>query len=314
MQIPHGIDFKQYIKLVGEGEEQEIRPAGYWKPNLIERSYGEVITGDCLPWAKTFPLFRLRPGELTLWGGMNGHRKSMLLGQVMLNLLETRKVAIASLEMKPVETLWRMCLQAAGTGNPSKEFIERFSDYTDRNLVVYDQLDTVKSDRILGFVHYCASELKCEHIVIDSLTKCALGTRDADAEADFIDRLQWAAKTLQCHIHLVCHVRKPQDRGEEYQPTKFDVRGAGQLVDLCDNLVIVWKDKKRESMKGINLEGKHQEYFDSHSDQVLKIEKQRHGAWEGNVNLFFHNPSLQFVSEENRVKNLDAIMKKTLEI
>jgi twinkle protein len=203
-----------------------------------------------------------------------------------------------------------MCLQAAGTGNPSKEFVERFSDYADRNLLVYDQLDTVKSDKILGFVHYCASEMKCTHIVIDSLTKCGLGTADRDKEADFIDRLQWAAKSLNCHIHLVCHVRKPESRGEDYKPNKFDVRGAGQLVDLCDNLVIVWKDKKRESMKGVTLDMKNQEYFDRHSDQVLLIEKQRHGAWEGNINLFFHGPSLQFTSEENRVKNLDEVMKR----
>jgi twinkle protein len=310
MQIPHGIDFSKFIKLVGEGEAQEIRSAGYWKNDLIERSYGEKITGDCLPWAKTFPLFRLRPGELTLWGGMNGHRKSMLVGQVMLNLLEDHKIAIASLEMKPTETLWRMCLQAAGTGNPSREFVERFSDYTDRNLLVYDQLDTVKSDKILGFVHYCASEMKCTHIVIDSLTKCGLGTADRDKEADFIDRLQWAAKSLNCHIHLVCHVRKPESRGEDYRPNKFDVRGAGQLVDLCDNLIIVWKDKKRESMKGVTLDIKNQEYFDKHTDQVLLIEKQRHGSWEGNVNLFFHGPSLQFTSEENRVKNLDEAIKR----
>lgn len=310
MQIPHGVDFNKFIKLVGEMEAQEIHSAGHWKQELIERSYGETITGDCLPWAKTFPLFRLRPGELTLWGGMNGHRKSMLLGQVMLNLLETHKVAIASLEMKPTETLWRMCLQAAGTGNPPKQFVERFSDYADKNLLVYDQLDTVKSDKILGFVHYCASVMKCTHIVIDSLTKCGLGTADRDKEADFIDRLQWAAKSLNCHIHLVCHVRKPDNRGEDYKPNKFDVRGAGQLVDLCDNLVIVWKDKKRESMKGVNLDLKNQEYFDKHSDQVLLIEKQRHGAWEGNINLFFHGPSLQFTSEENRVKNLDEVMKR----
>lgn len=310
MQIPHGVDFSKYIKIVGECEAQEIFPAGRWKNDLIERIYGEKVTGDCLPWAKTHPLFRMRPGELTLWGGMNGHRKSMLIGQVMLNLLEDRRVAIASLEMKPAETLWRMCLQAAGTGNPSREFVERFSDYTNRNLLIYDQLDTVQSDKILGFVHYCASEMQCQHIVIDSLTKCGLGTADRDKEADFIDRLQWAAKSLNCHIHLVCHVRKPDNRGEDYRPNKFDVRGAGQLVDLCDNLIIVWKDKKRESMKGADLDIKNKEYFDKHTDQVLLIEKQRHGSWEGNVNLFFHAASLQFTSEENRVKHLDDVIKR----
>jgi twinkle protein len=310
MQIPNGINFAEYIQEVGLVEAQEIHNAGYWEKDLIERSHGEKITGDCLPWAKTFPVFRLRPGELTLWGGMNGHRKSMLLGQVMLNLLETHRVAIASLEMKPTETLWRMCLQAAGTGNPPEAFVKRFSDYADRTLLIYDQLDTVKADKILGFVHYCAKVMGCEHIVIDSLTKCGLGTTDRDKEADFIDRLQWAAKSLNCHVHLVCHVRKPNNVGEEYQPTKFDVRGAGQLVDLCDNLIIVWKNKKRESMKGMNLELKNLEYFQSNSDQILKVEKQRHGAWEGNINLYFHDQSLQFTSEENRVKNLDEVMKR----
>jgi len=49
MNIPHGVDFSQFIQLVGEMEAQEIHSAGYWKQELIERSYGETITGDCLP-------------------------------------------------------------------------------------------------------------------------------------------------------------------------------------------------------------------------------------------------------------------------
>jgi hypothetical protein len=63
-------------------------------------------------------------------------------------------------------------------------------------------------------------------------------------------------------------------------------------------------------MKGMNLELKNLEYFQSNSDQVLIVEKQRHGAWEGKVNLYFHDQSLQFTSEENRVKNLDEVMKR----
>lgn len=161
----------------------------------------------------------------------------------------------------------------------------------------------VRGEKILGFIHYCAKELGCRHIVIDSLTKCGINSDDRNAEKDFIDRLQWAAKTLKCHIHLVCHVRKPNAHGEEYVPNKFDVRGAGELTDLVDNVFIVWKDKRKEAAEeaqrnGFPLEPKEQKALEN-CDQMLIIAKQRHGAWEGSFKLWFHE-SMQFTSDENR--------------
>jgi twinkle protein len=286
LNIPHNVDFRDYITIIGEAEAQEIHHAGYWREQIHERAKNLELSGDLLPWSKVSQHFKIRAAEITLWAGMNGHKKSMVLGQVALSLMcQGKKIAIASLEMKPEETLWRMCQQAAGltAGQPSHEFINTFMDLANEYLVIYDQLDSVKTEKILGFVNYCGQVLDCDHIMIDSLAKCGIGVEN-----------------LNTHIHLVSHVRKPQSAGEEYIPTKFDVKGSSALVDLVDNLVICWANKKRESLKQLGqLDEKEQEYFDKTFDQLLIIAKQRHGRWEGKVGLY-HHQSLQFVSREGK--------------
>lgn len=305
MRIPDDIDFADYIQLVGELEAQEIHPADYWMDKLLDRvENGYLVVGDTMPWSKTHDRFRFRAGEMTLWGGMNGHRKSMFLGQVMTHLAKTRKVAIASLEMSPEETLFRMCCQSGGVISPSSDYVRKWATWAGENILIYDQLDKVAGEKILGFIHYCAKVLECKHVVIDSLTKCGIASDDRNGEKDFIDRLQWAAKTLKCHIHLVVHVRKPQSAGEEYIPTKFDVRGAGELVDMADNLILLWKDKKRERLAediemNFGLDIKQKEYYESHCDQLAIVAKQRHGRFEGTFN-FWMDKSMQFTSQEGK--------------
>ena len=303
MNIPEGVDLRDYIRIVGELEAQEIYSAGAWREPLLKKADGDDdLTGCTLPWGKTFGQFRLRPSEITVLGGMNGHRKSMVTTQMALALAhQGQKIAIASLEMKPVETLWRMCLQSSGisSGRPSKEFINRFTDFADSHVLIYDQLDSVKTEKVLGFVNYVSSELGVQHIFIDSLAKCGIGVENREGEADFINNLAYSAKHLGCHIYLVSHVRKPHSAGEEYIPTKFDVKGNSAIVDLADNLIICWSDKKREGLKLIERDEKQQEYIDKSYDQRLIVAKQRHGAWEGTIGLYSHH-SLQFTSRENQ--------------
>lgn len=305
MNIPDHIDFEEYLATIGLLESPEIHAAGHWREELLAVSKdGFRVVGDCLPWSKTYDTVRLREGELSLWAGINGHKKSMLLGFIMLELAKFRKVAIASLEMTPVQTLFRMACQYAGH-RPNTGAMNQFLQWADENILVYDQLDKTPVIKILGFVYYCAKELGCHHIVIDSLTKCGIPQGDHVAEKEFIDRLQWAAKTLKVHIHLVCHVRKPSSAGEEHVPSKFDVRGAGELVDLCDNLFIVWKDKRVEDAKkrhAAHLElSKIQEALLEMPDQKLIVAKQRHGTDEPTINLWFHDSSMQFLGSSKPV-------------
>lgn len=306
IEIPNDIDWDDYIKLCGDLEASDVHSAGWWKDEMLDIARnGESSWGDSLGWPKTED-FKLRPSEITLWCSMNGHRKSMILGQIMLHISQHSRIAICSLEMTPAQTLMRMARQACGikTGEMSEQFVSDFADYADHNVLVFDALDTIAPTRVLGFVHYSARELGCKHIVIDSLTKVGLKHDDTNAEKDFMNRLQHAAKTLGVHIHLVCHVRKPASGDETWIPSKFDVRGASSIVDLSDNLVIVWKNKKREQLKEIaktvELDEKQQEYLEKSYDQKLIVEKQRHSAWEGCFNFYFHNNSLQLTERENQ--------------
>lgn len=264
----------------------------------IETGGGQ--SGERLPWSKLDDVQRLRPGELSVWAGINGHGKSNLLGQVILWRLANQKALIASLEMKPHQTLHRMIAQYTGC-QPAKEFAFSVLDKLEDRLWIYDQLDTVKSDRILALVYYAAKDLGVHHVVIDSLMKCGFGSEDYDAEKKFIDRLQWAAKSLGIHIHVVMHARK--GKSENDMLDKFDVKGGSAMTDIPDNVFIVQRNKRREEVQKKLSAGYKPLSPGEHDvleqpDVWFRVAKNRHGAEEGLFGLYFHKASGQYHAAE----------------
>jgi twinkle protein len=284
--ISHDIDF---LKFTGVVERQFIQHTrDYIDAVKIRFENGPEIRGEKLPWKKTFEKVGLRLGEVSLWPGVNGHGKSLVLGQVLLWLPYSIKSLIASLEMQPAATIERMVRQASGSAHPSQEFIHEFAEATE-NIYIYDQMDTVEPNRILGMIHYAAQELEVKHFMIDSLVKCGIAPDDYNRQTEFVDRLCWAAKTENIHIHLVHHARKGSKEGDELD--KFDIKGSGSITDLVDNIFIVHRNKNKEAK--IEL-GKEYDYMEP--DGYIKVNKQRHGEWEGKINLYFHKESQQYVS------------------
>ena len=297
MRNINDIDF---LKFVGKQESQFLEPASKFRKETHDIfDNGVLAFGDQLPWNKTAENFRLRPNEVTLWAGINGHGKSLVTSHVFAHLMQTRTCLIASLEMPISRTCHRMFKQIAGNANPPHEFIDQIFDWTDDRLWVYDQLDTVQPERIIGMCIYAFTELKIDHIVIDSLMKCGVPNKDTEKMQQFIDRLMWVAKTHGGHIHLVHHIRKGEN--EDIIPNKFDVKGAGEITDMVDNVCIVWKNKKkaREIEKGETVEK-------LVPDGVINVEKQRHGEWEGKIALYFDHASNQFKgSPDSRLQWFD---------
>ncbi len=283
--LPNNLNLEDFI---GVQESQHVRPPTDFKNKIIDRiKNGFRVEGEKLPWYKTFDLVRLRPGEVSIWAGINGHKKSMLLGQVLLWLPAQIKILIASLEMKPEATLERMVKQSLGSNKPDEKYLNRFFDLTE-NIWLYDQQDSVPSDRILGLVGYAAKELKMQHIAIDSLVKCGISLDDFTAQKDFIDKLSYMAKAFNVHIHLVHHVRKGKDEKEKL--SKMDVKGGGEITDLVDNVFLVQTNKSKKEKSEQN---KPVDKFEP--DQTLEVCKQRHGEWEGQIALWFRENGLQFV-------------------
>lgn len=286
--ISNDIDFLQFL---GLQERQYIEPTNAFIDEIKERfSGGYEIKGDKLPWPKTHDKVGLRPSEVSIWAGVNGHGKSLILGQILLWIPRDTKCLIASLEMKPAATLERMCRQSLGSGIPSDKYIEDFIDKTD-NMFIYDQTDTVEPDRILGMCYYAAKELGISHIMLDSLMKCGISPEDYPRQKEFVDRLCWCAKTNDIHIHLVHHIRKSGSESE--RPDKFDIKGAGEITDLVDNVFIVHRNKGKERNAEKEIPDPK---IEKQPDQTLRVAKQRHGEWEGTFGLWFHRPSMQFVS------------------
>lgn len=303
---PDTFDFQQYMV---EAEPQaKVLPAEAWRDELIASTRGgDVVTGARLPWSKTHDHIRFRGGEVTLWQGINGHGKSQLLGQASLGFgAQGERTCIASFEMKPLSTLKRMLRQAARVENPSEHFAARFMDWIQGRFWIYDQLGQVKPEMIYAVIRYCATRLQIKHIIIDSLMKCVRGEDDYNGQKDFVDMLTSLARDHNVHIHLVHHVRKKEN--EDSVPGKFDAKGSGSISDQVDQVLTVWRNKKKERAREQALRTGAEMPADlaDAPDAMLICDKNRHGEWEGSIALWYHAPSLQYVGD-SRCIPLDMI-------
>lgn len=271
-------------------EAQLLLPASRWADEAWERiESGPTMHGDPLPWPKTHDLFRMRPGEVTLWFGYSQHKKSLVVGQVMLWLLDRAKVVIASMEMQPPATIERISRQATGD-KPTRRYHDWVMKYTDDRLWLYDEADTVEPRRILAMVNYSVQILGAKHIVIDSLMKCIAGEDDYNGQKNFVDSLCQAAKRHNVHIHLVHHARKGQGKdSEDTPPSKHDARGAAVVTDLVDNVIAVHTNRRKAKSQDAG-----DEVDESLPDLSLYVWKQRHGEFsDAGIGLYWHEAGRQ---------------------
>lgn len=287
------IDFDKWA--MTPSEKAKVRPVSDWEREVLDHfCLPQEQRGAYLPWSKTHGDVRLRPGELSIWAGVNGHGKSMVLSQVVLSLIQQGETAcIASLEMKPVSTLARMARQAIGTEEPAPRAIRQFHEFLSGSLWLYDQQGTVQMQRMLAVVRYAREELGIQHFVIDSLMKCGIGSDDYNAQKQFVDCLSTYVRDSGLHIHLVAHSRKKET--EHTMMDKFDIKGASELTDMADNVFTLWRNKPKEAKAE---RGELDEQTKGAPDAVLMCDKQRHGEWEGKIALWFNKRTMQYTGKQ----------------
>jgi twinkle protein len=297
------IDFEAY--LAATENEAKVKKATVWKSEFIDELTNPPEDRSIpMPWTSTADSFAFRPGEVTVWAGGNGSGKSLMTGQVMLGLIkQNQKICIASFEMKPKVTLKRMIRQFAGKSMESTHYVktpieqkqdayDRFFGFIDNRLWLYDQQGTVNSRIIEAMCHHCATKLKIQHVVIDSLMKCIPGEDSYNEQKDFVDRLTAIARDHDIHIHLVHHIRKLSS--EEVRPGKADLRGSSAITDQVDNVLILWRNKKKQH----SLE-RGEQVDPMTPDAYLMCEKQRNGEKEPWFEFYFHADSQQFIDRFN---------------
>jgi twinkle protein len=293
--IPDTIDFSQYLRETDV--KVKVRQASAFTDDLLAefkpKKHGH--TAEMFS-TKMRGLIDFREGEVTVWAGYNGHRKSMFTSQVALDLaVQKQPTLIASMEMSPARTLARMARQAFATATPLPEELQRFSQWTDKRLWIFDHVGRVKPSVMLAVCNYFSQELRGRHVFIDSFMMVCESEESIDEQKQFVTDVVRTAAETGLHIHLVAHCRKPQT-GDEKPPTKYDIKGTGAITDQAHNVITVWSNKaKKAALEKDPNDAKAQ----GEPDQLVSIEKQRNGGYEGRVKLWFHEPGFRFMDDRS---------------
>lgn len=289
--IPDTIDLSGYLE---PEQSQAVRPANYFTEKALDILAGRnTAIGLPLPWSKAADRFAFRPGELTVWTGYKGHGKSMLLSQVLLHAMTNgERVFILSPEFRPEGILARKVRQAAANPHPPEPFARRFFDWASNGrLWLFDHQGSLTPDTVTGVIRYAIDQHAVNHVLVDSLMKCGIAPDDYTRQKKLVDDLQTIAHQTGVHLHLVAHARKGES---DDKPARLhDVKGASELCDMAENVLSVWKNKRKLDAQS-NGNTKH----DDDPDALLTVDSQRNGdGWTGSIRLWFHPASFQFLGD-----------------
>lgn len=288
------VNFAKFMK-PPEGWDR-VRPAQEYGDRVKERLFRDTAEGDTLPWSETNHKVRFRTGEVSVWGGRGGHKKSILTSQCAVGwMAQGAKLFVASLEMPVERTLERMARQAIGVDEPTEREIRKFVEWSDGRLWVYDELGNQSWRKIVALCRWAAEELGATHCLIDSLMMCGITPHDVDAARAFMDGLGNNSKYYKMHIHLVAHSKK--SGSEHRMMIGDDIAGTPDIYNKADNVFLLWQNI-RKLFERDKPEVDRKDKILHQPDALLRCAKQRFGPWEGWIRLWFEGKSLQHLTSE----------------
>ena len=269
---------------------------------LADTSESVALQGIQTPWSKLRDKVVLQFGCISTWIGIDGHKKSSVLNQIVAFAAKDHVVGLCSLEMDVRSIGELLCKQSLGATDPTNELKAQYLDWSANRILVYDHVGTVKSLEVYALILKMVRDYGARFIVIDCLQMVEGVCGDNEKERGFYAMLVSLAKGFNVHLAVVHHARKPEKGGDEYVPTRFDALGSGAISQLSSILAIVWSDKKKQRLQELQKIGEHLSEEDlehlSKPDTKLVIAKNRHIPWENTVGLWQH-PSRQFVGGPN---------------
>lgn len=257
--------------------------------------------GLSLPWPHTFAAnkFSFRPGELTVWSGYSGHGKTTLLNYVMVHGMQNSEViCTASLEISGGATVLKLSRQIVCQEQPTNVEIDRAVQWMGDQMCIYDQLGDSPLQDMLDVFLYARRRYGASQLVIDSLMMLDIADDDHNKQSVVAKTLLKLAREWNCHIHLVAHPRKAKDSSQ--QAGMNDVAGRANITNTADNVLLVWKNKKKiDAKRDEQLRGTPIPYdLQYEPDAVLTIDKCRTTGWTASIPLWFHDASCQFLSSD----------------
>lgn len=278
----------------------ELRSIGDFEDAIVAE-INRTDSGLLLPWKKTHDLLKLRDGELSIWGGMNGHGKSQILSQIVAGLAtHDVRCCVASMEWPTARWAYRMQRQIGAVEQPTEQYSRAITRALSRTLWTFNVAGKSKAERILEVFEYARRRYEIELFVIDNLTKCGFADDDYAGQKGFVEALADFARISRCHVALVAHMRKGDD---ESKPCgKMGVKGSGGITDMATTVVEVWRNKAREKAsfdadgRPIEPSGDFAPAGPKGMDALMLVHKQNETGEEPTFRLWFNRTTGQFLA------------------
>ncbi len=223
----------------------------------------------------------LRPGELTIVTGETGQGKSTWASNLAYNrMLQGDFVWIGSFEQKPPPLLAKFVSMRLGRSFyklTEDEFKQALEFLINLPLRFLDHWGTINIETLKESLYYCKRRYDVKLAMIDHLHAFIKYTGDAERQAidQAVTEIKAWAMELEIPIFLVVHPKNIQG-GSRGNPVieATDLKGSSGIRQWSDNVISIWRDKRREE-EGENV-------------VVLKLLKARDDtAREGNCVLRF---------------------------
>ena len=282
--------------------------------------------GEETPWTLNF---RFHEGQLTIWHGFSGHGKTVCQTWVLANLALRYgcKVCIASLEWPGAYTFKNMFRQMMGLNKPSKKQFNEALSVANKHFMVYDHVGEAAIREVIDVFEYAYTKYGCKHFALDSMMMLkGLSGDDYNGQKFIVQQLKTFAMRYGVHVHLVCHSKKPDARHAEgvYWPNKHSISGSGDLSNIADNVVCVWRKMQKEeeieaSYHTLKTSTDQQErkkaeinlaFWQAQEDAMFLVQKQRLGGENPKKRLWFSSgeaSSWQYREDQDSPENVDLV-------
>jgi len=214
-----------------------------------------------LPWG--FPQFKIRPGELTIWTGIEKSGKTTVLGFLLMALLfQGERALVASFEIKPVKTLKKFSRQAFGDLIYDTAVLEKCKtaeekanyeevargqaretfNWLAKSLWLYNHTGIGNWRELGEDMRYARRRHGITQFVVDNFMRLGISKDDYAQQADAITYFTAIAMELDVHVHMVIHQNKSEGR-KGGASGKRSVSGAFEIIANAHNIVEVQRDE-----------------------------------------------------------------------
>lgn len=166
----------------------------------------------------------------------------------------------------------------------------------DKLYIYSDDSITNKEKKLLSDMEYMAKNKGVRVFIIDNLMKIDLEgsyKNELIAQKEFVNKLKEFARRYNSVVHLVCHLKKPQ-QGNSGGITKYDISGSLHISDLADYVIAIKRVSEEEKQDPNTPPGL--------KDCILKVIKDRpRGTGDFYIDLNFDKDRKRFYAYKSEL-------------